>query len=73
MTGQRLVDRPLLEREAPIVHAGAAASPTDSAAAEQGRRHRRGRRGVADAHLAETKQIDAARHRRRAGTRPRRP
>ena len=50
-----------------IVKAGAAPGPALAAAAEQSRGKRRGRGGVADAHLAEAEKIGACRHRIVAG------
>ena len=52
-----------LAREAGVVDAGAAAGPARAAAAEQRRRDRRGRGGVADAHLAEAHEIGLGRQR----------
>ena len=57
----RLRDKPV------IVDAGAAAGPARAAAAEQRRRDRRGRRGVADAHFAEADEVGFRRHRVVAG------
>ena len=67
MTVERAVDHGALAREAVVVDAGAAAGPARAAAAEQGRRERGGRGGVADAHLAEADQIAVRRHRVIAG------
>ena len=50
-----------------LVDAGAAAGPARAAAAEQSRRDRRRRGGIADAHLAETDEIAVRRHRLIAG------
>ncbi len=46
-----------------LVDAGAAAGPARAAAAEQGRRDRRRRRGIADAHLAQADEIALRRDR----------
>ena len=61
------VDRLALSRQAGIVEAGAAPGPALAAAAEQRRGKRRGRGGVADAHLAEADEIGVWRHRVEAG------
>ena len=63
VTGEPCVDDLALSRQAGIVEAGAAPGPTLAAAAEQRRGKRRGRGGVADAHLAEADEIGACRHR----------
>ena len=56
-----------LALQAGIVDAGAAPDPAGRVAAEQRRRDGGGRRGVADAHLAEAEQVGVARHRVVAG------
>ncbi len=63
--GQRPVDHLALALEAGIVDAGAIAGETRAAAAaaEQSRRHGRGRGGVADAHLAQHHEIGVGRKR----------
>ena len=63
MTRERAVDDGALARQAVFVDAGAAAGPARAAAAEQSRGDGGGRRGVADAHLAEADEIALRRHR----------
>ena len=67
MTRERRIDDGALARQAVLVDAGAAAGPARAAAAEQGRRDGRGRRGVADAHFAEADEIAVRRDRVVAG------
>src|SRR5262249_3278130 len=62
VTRERVVYGRALAREAFIVDAGAATGPAPAAATEQRRGERRGRRGVADPHLAETDEIGLRRH-----------
>ena len=63
MTLQCPVDHITLARQTLIVDAGAAARPARATAAEQGRRDRRRRRGIADAHLAQADEIALRRDR----------
>ena len=60
MTLEASVDRLALAGEPRIVKAGAAPGPALAAAAEQRSGKRRGRGGVADAHLAEAEKIGAS-------------
>ena len=62
MTRQSSINRGALAGESLIVDAGAAARPARPAAAEQRSRDGRRRRGVADAHLAETDEVGIGRH-----------
>lgn len=64
MSRKRAIDHRPLAREALLVEAGPAAGKALGAAAEQRGRQRRGARGVADAHFAETDEIGVGGHRR---------
>ncbi len=62
MARQRGIDHGALARQAVFIDAGAAAGPARTAAAEQSRRDRGRRRGIADAHFAEADEIAIRRH-----------
>ena len=54
---ERGIDHRLLALKAGLVDAGAVADKACATAAEQSRRYRRGRSGVADAHLAQHHEV----------------
>ena len=63
MPGERGIDHRALALKAVLVDAGAVTGKARAAAAEQSRRDRRGRSGVADAHLAQHHEIGLGRER----------